>query len=205
MEGSMATFVLPLADTGATLETVGGKGMSLAKMAQAGLPIPDGFHVTTAAYRCFVEANGIQPCILAALAHADLADTTALESISQQIEHFFIEGNMPAEIVGAISAAYLSLCQARSGLMASQIAVAVRSSATAEDLPGASFAGQQETYLNICGGEAVLAAVKKCWASLWTARAMAYRSRQGIDPDAVALAVVGRGWVFADGAGGLCR
>ena len=85
--------------------------------------------------------------------------------------------------------------------MGAEKAVAVRSSATAEDLPDASFAGQQDTYLNIRGAEAVLQAVKRCWASLWTARAIGYRARQGIDPDSVALAVVVQELVAADAAG----
>lgn len=79
--------------------------------------------------------------------------------------------------------------------------VAVRSSATAEDLPGMSFAGQQETYLNICGADAVLEAVKKCWASLWTGRAIAYRTRQGISSETVAIAIVVQQMIQADAAG----
>jgi phosphoenolpyruvate synthase/pyruvate phosphate dikinase len=188
----MSTFVLTLSDPQSTIENVGGKGMSLAKMANAGLPIPGGFHVTTEAYRHFVSENGIQPRILEALKRVDVADPTTLEPVSQAIGRLFAEGRIPAEIVEAVSAAYKTL---------NDIPVAVRSSATAEDLPGASFAGQQETYLNICGTEAVLEAVKKCWASLWTARAIAYRARQTIDPDVVALAAVVQELVFADAAG----
>ncbi|KPV48326.1 pyruvate phosphate dikinase, partial [Kouleothrix aurantiaca] len=160
----MNEFVLPLADADATLERVGGKGMSLAKMLAAGLPVPGGFHVTTAAYRMFVEENALQPRILAALAGLDAADTSALETAASTIGALFAAGTTPPAIAEALAAAYAALHNAP---------VAVRSSATAEDLPGASFAGQQETYLNIRGTDAVLAAVKKCWASLWTARAIA--------------------------------
>ncbi|RPJ40194.1 MAG: pyruvate, phosphate dikinase, partial [Chloroflexi bacterium] len=189
----MKTYVLPLTDPQATLETVGGKGMSLAKMARAAMPVPDGFHVTTEAYRSFVAMNDIQPRILEALKgldDADLAGPAELETISQTIGTYFSNGTVSPEIARAVIAAY------HEGK-----AVAVRSSATAEDLPGASFAGQQDTYLNICGAEAVLAAIKKCWASLWTARAIAYRARQGISPESVALAVVVQELVFADASG----
>ncbi len=163
----MTPFILSLADPDATLETVGGKGASLAKLTRAGLPVPGGFHITTAAYREFVAANGIQPKILEALAGVDADDAATLEPASRRIAAYFIEGSIPAEIEAAISAAYAQL---------GAIPVAVRSSATAEDLPEASFAGQQDTFLNISGTGAVLDAVKRCWASLWTGRAIAYRA-----------------------------
>jgi pyruvate,water dikinase len=188
----MIPFVLSLAAPDATLENVGGKGMSLAKMVSAGLPVPGGFHVTTEAYRRFVAENQIQPHILQALAGIDPADLAALEIAAGQIGALFATGETPREIVAAVSAAYAALKDAP---------VAVRSSATAEDLPGASFAGQQETYLNIRGTAAVLDAVKKCWASLWTARAIAYRLKHSIDQATVALAVVVQELVFADAAG----
>lgn len=195
----MSAFVLSLADPLATLEIVGGKGMSLARMAQAGLPVPDGFHIMTEAYRCFVAENGLQPKILAALQAVDPADHQALEKVSVQIGRFFAESRIPPEIAGEVTAAYGALSGKTNG--GEGIPVAVRSSATAEDLPGASFAGQQETYLNIFGVEAVLEAIKKCWASLWTARAIAYRVRQGIEPQTVALAVVVQELVLADASG----
>ena len=188
----MNEFVLPLADADATLERVGGKGMSLAKMLAAGLPVPGGFHVTTSAYRMFVEENALQPRILAALAGLDAADTSALETAASTIGALFATGTTPPAIAEALATAYAALHNAP---------VAVRSSATAEDLPGASFAGQQETYLNIRGADAVLAAVKKCWASLWTARAIAYRLNQQIDQGSVVLAVVVQELVAADAAG----
>ncbi len=196
----MSTFVLPISDSNATLEMVGGKGMSLAKMVRSGLPVPGGFHITTEAYRCFVAENAIQPRILAALDSVASTSPNEMEDISQRIGQFFMTGAISPEIESAITTAYNTLAQKTTGEQASS-AVAVRSSATAEDLPGASFAGQQETYLNIRGVSAVLEAVKKCWASLWTARAIAYRARQGIGPEAVALAVVVQELVFADAAG----
>ena len=185
-------YVLPLDDPNAMLETVGGKGLSLAKMRSAGLPVPGGFHVTTAAYRRFVTENELQPQILAALQGMDANDPAALEAAARQIGELFSQGQIPAEIAAAVSTAYAAM---------QDIPVAVRSSATAEDLPGASFAGQQETYLNIRGEQAVLEAVKKCWASLWTARAIAYRLKQQVDQEAVALAVVVQELIFADAAG----
>jgi phosphoenolpyruvate synthase/pyruvate phosphate dikinase len=194
MEVSMSTFVLPLSDPQATLENVGGKGMSLARLSRAGLPVPPGFHLTTQAYWCFVTANGIQPCILEALKGLDLSDPQALEAASRQINLLFSQGSIPSEIAHEVTAAY-------SGLSSGQAAVAVRSSATVEDLPEASFAGQQETYLNVCGADAVLEAVRQCWASLWTGRAIAYRARQNIDPTTVSLAVVVQELVFAEAAG----
>jgi pyruvate,water dikinase len=211
----MSTFVLPLADTNAILETVGGKGMSLASLLRANLPVPGGFHVTTAAYRAFVTANGLQPRILEIMASVDSSSPAALESASDQIRALFTAAAIPLEITEEITAAYQSINQPSAitnqqsvagepflgSLEQPALPVAVRSSATAEDLPDASFAGQQDTYLNIRGTEAVLDAVRRCWASLWTARAIGYRARQGIDPDSVALAVVVQELVFADAAG----
>jgi pyruvate,water dikinase len=187
-----ATYVLRLDDPLATLETAGGKGASLARLSAAGLPVPGGFHVTTAAYRRFVDDNAIQPGILAALAGADLANPDSLEAASTAIRGLFNRGAIPADIAAAVVSAYAGLDGA---------AVAVRSSATAEDLPEASFAGQQETFLNIRGEDALLNAVKKCWASLWTARAIAYRIKNNIDQNTVALAVVVQLLAPADAAG----
>ncbi len=200
----MKPYVLPLSDTQATLETVGGKGMSLAKMIGAGLPVPDGFHVTTEAYRQFVMANGLQTKILAALKDVDTSLPATLETASASISRFFADATIPNEITKAIRDAYLILdtshpsTSLRTGVT---LPVAVRSSATAEDLPEASFAGQQETYLNIHGEEALLEAVKKCWASLWTARAIAYRIKNNIDQNTVALAVVVQEMVNAEASG----
>ena len=187
-------YTLPLNDDRADLETVGGKGASLARLTRAGLPVPGGFHVTTLAYRQFVAENGLQGQILAALEKVDALQPSTLEEASQVIMKLFAGAQIPPELAGAILQAYAAL----PGV---DPAVAVRSSATAEDLPEASFAGQQETYLNVSGSAAVLDAVKKCWASLWTARAIAYRLRQGIPPEGVALAVVVQVLIPAEAAG----
>lgn len=195
-------IILPLADSRANLEIVGGKGMSLAKLVRAGFPVPDGFHITTEAYRQFVAANNLQPNINAALEDLDAAQPSTLTLASEKIATLFAQAVVPDEIAEQIQAAYVALKPGMHDNDLQDVAsVAVRSSATAEDLPKASFAGQQETYLNICSVDALLAATKKCWASLWTARAIGYRARQEINNDGVALAVVVQEMVFADAAG----
>ncbi|MEW9548115.1 PEP/pyruvate-binding domain-containing protein [Nonomuraea sp. NPDC050783] len=168
--------VLPLDDAAADLASVGGKGESLARLVRAGLPVPGGFCVTTEAYREFVAAfrDGIDP--------RDPEGTAAL----------FARHEMPEAIAAEIRRAHAAL--------GDDVAVAVRSSATAEDLPGMSFAGQQDTYLDV-RADTLLDAVRRCWASLWNARAVAYRDRQGVPHDDVALAVVVQELVDADAAG----
>lgn len=190
------SYVLPLSDSSASLETVGGKVMSLAKMFQAGFPVPYGFIVTTEAYRQFIGANDLQTKILTALKNVEASRPATLETASFSISRSFAGATIPEEIATVIRDAYLTL-----GTSHLRHAVAVRSSATAEDLPEASFAGQQETFLNIGGKEALLDAIKKCWASLWTARAIAYRIKNNIDQSTVALAVVVQEMVNAEAAG----
>jgi phosphohistidine swiveling domain-containing protein len=188
----MNTYVISLADPRAVLENVGGKGMSLAKMSQAGFPVPEGFHITTTAYRTFVDTNHLQAKIRSALKDATPTLPATLEAASATIHRLFADASTPNEISVAITNAYNDL---------NRKSVAVRSSATAEDLPDASFAGQQETFLNICGEADLLEALKKCWASLWTARAIGYRIKKGIDQKTVALAVVVQEMVNAEAAG----
>jgi pyruvate,water dikinase len=156
--------------------------------------VPDGFHITTDAYRHFVAANGIQSRLLSVLQRVEVARPETLERAERQIAALFAAGHVPPDVASAIELAYWALLN-------HEASVAVRSSATAEDLPEASFAGQQETYLNVSGAEAVLRAVQKCWASLWTARAIGYRARQGIGPEGVALAVVVQVLIPAEAAG----
>ena len=176
----------------ANVSTAGGKGANLGEMTAADFPVPSGFVLTTAAYDAFVQAHGLQQQIVE-LAHTVAADDPQSgEAVSAKIRQLFLDAEMPDEIVTELLAANGALGES---------AVAVRSSATAEDLPTASFAGQQDTFLNIQGEDALLEAVKKCWASLWTARAMAYRLRQEIDPASVSLAVVVQKLVAADAAG----
>jgi pyruvate,water dikinase len=194
-----AEYILSLADSRATLALAGGKGASLACLAQAGLPVPDGFHITTAAYLDFVAENHLQQRTLAlareaAQAPVDPAHYTALETASHAIQDLFKQAAMPVAIEAAIVLAY-------TGLPGEAPLVAVRSSATAEDLPGLSFAGQQETYLNVHGIHSVLESVKSCWASLWTGRAIGYRAQHGIPPEDLSLAVVVQKLVCAGASG----
>jgi len=131
-----------MADPQATIEKVGGKGASLARLVAAGLPVPDGFFVTTAAYQQLIVENELQPQILAALEGVDLSQPSTLEEASQAINDLFAQAHFPEDVAGAIAQAYMRL-------PGQDPFVAVRSSATAEDLPDLSFAGQQDTYLNI--------------------------------------------------------
>ncbi len=193
-DGRTGPLVLALDSATATLEVAGGNGASLARMAAAGLPVPDGFHVTTAAYRRFVAANDLQPAILVAVAGASPDDPATLERAASDIRARFEHGTIPEPMVTAIRQAY-------AGLGPDEVAVAVRSSATAEDLPEASFAGQQGTYLNVVGQEALLDAVRRCWASLWTARAIHYRHQIGLSQPAISMAVVVQAMVPADVSG----
>ncbi len=176
-----AALVLGLDHPAVTLALVGGKGANLSKLAQAGFPVPGGFLVTTAAYTTFVAANGLDAPLQHALAGVKFDDPAALEVASQEIRAAFMAGTVPSGLREAIQQAYGQF---------GQPPVAVRSSATAEDLPDMSFAGQQDTYLNIVGESALLHAVKACWGSLWTARAIGYRSRNQIAHGDVLLSVV---------------
>jgi phosphohistidine swiveling domain-containing protein len=174
---------------------VGGKGANLGELSRAGLPVPPGYVVTTRAYDAFVEVSGIKGEVVALASVPRAEDPAGFEEVAEGIRALFSEGKVPQEMADEIRAAYQELGED------GEIAVAVRSSATAEDLAGASFAGQQETYLNVRGAEALLEAVENCWASLWTARAMAYRTRQGIAPETVSLAVVVQRMVESEAAG----
>ena len=197
---SAKALILPMDAANATLEMVGGKGASLVQMTVAGLPVPPGFSITTTAYYRFVRQNELQERILAAVSAINVDEPATLDKASQQIEKLFADAALPDEMAETIRRAYGELAgdeiDEEGGL-----AVAVRSSATAEDLPEMSFAGQQETYLNIRGATRVLEAVKRCWASLWTARAIGYRARHGIAPADVSLAVVVQELVAADTSG----
>ncbi len=188
-------FVKSLSERSATdLNLAGGKGANLGALLGAGLPVPPGFCITTEGYRAFVEANGLQPDILRLSGLVQIDDPASLESTSAQIRALFTAGQIPDELAMEIRSTYAALGDSSS-------AVAVRSSATAEDLPDMSFAGQQDTYLNIVGQAAVLDAVKRCWASLWTARAIGYRAHNDIPQDQVALAVVVQQMVPSEASG----
>lgn len=189
------TYIISLGDVGpGDVALAGGKGAGLGGLIQAGLPVPPGFVLSTAAYADFVDTNHLGAGIQELAALPPQAAPQDYEEAARRIRALFAGGTMPAAIAAELSTAY--------GLLGDGgTAVAVRSSATAEDLPSASFAGQQETSLNVVGREALAAAVTECWASLWTARAMAYRAREGIGPGTVRLAVVVQRMVEADAAG----
>jgi pyruvate,water dikinase len=168
---------------------VGGKNASLgemvAKLGGKGVRVPPGFATTADAYWRFIEANGLKQKITAALGDLAAGKTTLAET-GGAIRHMFVQGEWPKETAEAIRASYAELCK-RVGKKDAD--VAVRSSATAEDLPDASFAGQQETYLNVRGDKALLDACRRCYASLFTDRAITYRQVKGFDHMKVALSI----------------
>ncbi|MGX4693320.1 PEP/pyruvate-binding domain-containing protein [Streptomyces sp. JNUCC 63] len=167
------------------LDDLGGKCASLCTMTAAGMPVPPGFAVTTAAYRRFVEHTGTADETARLLATLDPDDVTGVEEVSARIRELVCSVEAPAELGVAVGEAYDRLQSAFS----EEVPVAVRSSATAEDLPGASFAGQQDTYLWLTGADAVRDHIRRCWASLYTSRAILYRLRNGIPEEGLAMAV----------------
>ncbi|VVB76159.1 putative phosphoenolpyruvate synthase [uncultured archaeon] len=164
--------------------SVGGKGASLGEMVNANFPVPNGFVVTSGAYFNFIESMGIKKKIVEAIDAIDVENTQQLEMVSANIRELIEKTRMPGQIRTEIMENYKILSQNEPAI------VAVRSSATAEDLPEASFAGQQETYLNIQGEKEVVNAVQRCWASLFTARAVYYRKKQGFGTEKVGLCAV---------------
>lgn len=192
----MTSYVRRFADLGiGDVAVAGGKGANLGELARAGFPVPPGFVLTTAAYDAFVAAAGIGEAIVEHAALPPESRPQAYDDAAETIRELVRGGEIPDDLRGELTSAFDRLTSGGA------VAVAVRSSATAEDLEGASFAGQQDTYLNIRGTAALLDAVRSCWASLWTARAMAYRARQQIDPGSVSLAVVVQVMVEATAAG----
>jgi len=186
-------LVMALDDPGAVPGVAGGKGASLARLARAGFRVPPGFHVTTSAYLDFVGRGGLREPVLAAMSAVDVSDAATFGAAAARIGELFAGQPVPAPAAAAIAGAYACL--------GDDVPVAVRSSATVEDLPGMSAAGQHDTYLNIRGEAAVLDAIKRCWASLWSARAIDYRARCGVEPGEVSIAVVVQQFVLAEAAG----
>ncbi len=185
----------------ADVPRVGGKNASLGEMVRAlkgaGVRVPDGFATTAQAYRAFIAANNLEPELQAQLA-AWKAGDVSLQQAGGAMRALLLEAEFPPGIAAAICEAYREL-SARAGVKA--LAVAVRSSATAEDLPNASFAGQQETFLNVSGERALLDACRRCYASLFTDRALSYRDAMGFDHMSVALSIGVQRMVRADLAG----
>jgi len=167
---------------------VGGKNSSLGEMINAGLPVPPGFAVTAYAYKTFIEETGIAEKIYQVIRETvtDSNDPAQFEAASKKIRELIEKSQMPKEIETAVKSAYKDLCKK---LNIKDVFVAVRSSATAEDLPDASFAGQQETYLNVKGADDLVGKVVMCWSSLFTPRAIYYRNEKGFAHDKVLISV----------------
>ena len=197
----MSGRVLGLGDLDAhMLAQVGGKAANLGELLKAGLPVPGGFCLTTGAYAEATASLGLDAV------HRDLQATPAdhleeLADLAARARSLITAADLPPGIAGDVLSAYRALDSRDGQGEVPGVPVAVRSSATAEDLPFASFAGQQDTYLNVVGADALLVAVRNCWASLWTDRAVAYRASRDIDPSTVALAVVVQRMVDAAAAG----
>lgn len=170
----------------------GGKGANLGELSNTGFAVPLGFVITTTAYDLVLQINGVQTQIHNILAACEFDKPGSVAEVSKEINDLFQRISIPRQITDEILEAYHNLDDG---------AVAVRSSATAEDLPEAAFAGQQETFLNIIGEQALMKVVRSCWTSLWSERAILYRARQNVDQTSVKLAIVVQNMVSADVAG----
>ncbi|MTS81115.1 phosphoenolpyruvate synthase [Phascolarctobacterium faecium] len=182
------------------VDIVGGKSSSLGEMtAKTDVPVPYGFATTAYAYRYFIKESGLEEKMRAILSElTDVENSALLRSVSSRLRDAIMAEKMPQDLQDAIGAAYVELGK-RVG--EENPYVAVRSSATAEDLPDASFAGQQDTYLNVQGAETIIAKVKECYASCFTDRAVYYREKQGFDHIEVALSAVVQMMVFSKTSG----
>lgn len=180
------------------IPVAGGKGANLGELTNAGIPVPPGFVITSETYHKFITKTGIADKIIEMLDGLDINDTQELNKVSDDIKELIITTEIPDDLQRVIIEAYNALCL---DVDIEDAVVAIRSSATAEDLPDASFAGQQETYLNIAGVEDVLVNVRKCWASLFEARAIFYRVENDFDHSEVLIAVVVQQMVDSEKAG----
>jgi pyruvate,water dikinase len=190
MKPDSTQMVLDLSEVGSDdVALVGGKGASLGELLQAlkpkGIRAVEGFAITGNAYRSLIEMNDLGGRLQKILSGLDPEDLKSLKAVGREARANVLDTPLPPEINSSIEQAYRQLCERKGRVLD----VAVRSSATAEDLPDASFAGQQDTYLNIRGTKQLLEAVRQCFASLWTDRAISYRHLQGFDHFDVALAV----------------
>jgi phosphoenolpyruvate synthase/pyruvate phosphate dikinase len=172
---------------------VGGKGANLGLLTQAGFPVPPGFNITTVAYREFVQHSGLDERVQSLVNGVNYDNADELESITANIRKLFLETPLPAEMNASISRHYESL--------GDNVYVAVRSSGTAEDLAEASFAGLHDTLLDIRSSAGVIDAVRECWSSLWSGRAVSYRHRNGFNHDEVELSVVIQRMVSSEASG----
>lgn len=192
-------FVLWFKDLGREdVPLVGGKCANLGELlGKIGVPVPNGFAVSAYAYEAFLEKTGVGKKIRALVADIDTADMESLQAISRKIRKQVESLPMPKEMEKAILKAYQKLCKM---VGKKSVAVAVRSSATAEDLPGASFAGQQDTFLNVTQ-KTLLENVQQCWSSLFTPRAIVYREEKGFSHDEVLISVAVQEMVFSEASG----
>jgi pyruvate,water dikinase len=195
MNKKIDSFLVSLGEDESTeIASVGGKGASLGKLVKAGFSVPSGFVVTTRAYTEFLHANDLEVKIEKILSGLDYENLDELEKETGKIRDLIIGSKFPNGLDREIMRVYKDL--------GDEIAyVAVRSSATAEDLVGASFAGQYDTYLDVRGEKALLDAVRHCWASMWTARVTAYRHYRGFDHDVIGIAVVIQNMIEPEVAG----
>jgi pyruvate,water dikinase len=169
-----------------SLAMVGGKNASLGEMIKAGIRVPPGFAVTTDSYLYFITEAEIKDKIYAVLIDLNPEDVKALNNAAAEVQELILDTPIPDEIQKAIADGYLQLCDT---CEMEVLPVAVRSSATAEDLPTASFAGQQDTYLWVEGTDKLIQNVRKCWASLFTPRAIAYRIKNNFEHEKVLISV----------------
>jgi phosphohistidine swiveling domain-containing protein len=186
------TLIQPLDSQSAQLENLGGKGLNLCKLSRSGFNVPPGFIISTPAYHLFLETHQLGGLIHDRVSKIQPDDPASLEFASTAIRSAFSSHVIPSQAADQILEAYRSF---------KGVPVAVRSSATAEDLPDLSFAGQQDTFLNIIGEHALLRAIIDCWSSLWTARVIGYRARNGIPQDGVSMAVIMQEMVSAGASG----
>ncbi len=188
-----------------SINTAGGKGANLGEMFSLGLPVPNGFCVTAQTYKLFVEQTNIQHKILEQLTSIDVENTAALQQVAKSIQQLILSTPMPEDIAEEIQESYELLgadtSKAHELVEAKEVFVAVRSSATAEDLPTASFAGQQATFLNIKGNKEVVRAVQQCWASLYTARAIYYREKNKFEHSKVYICAIVQQMVDSEKSG----
>ena len=182
---------------------VGGKGANLGEMTKAGFPVPPGFMVTAEAYYHFIEVNNIKQLIAELTSGLNVQNTEQLNRVSDEIKRAIIGAPIPNDIRADIIRAYNRLCEFDTEIPSLEEAkyVAVRSSATAEDLPNASFAGQQASFLNVKGHDELVKAVRNCWASLFEPRAIYYRQEKGFDHLRVGIAVCVQEMVQSEAAG----
>ena len=169
------------------IPTVGGKGANLGELTQKGLDVPPGFCITAGAYVHFVDYAELDNVIKELMRGLDEENSDMLQDVSKQVQDRINHGEIPEDLKNEVISAYREFSK---NINLTNPEVAVRSSATAEDLPEASFAGQQDTYLHISGEEELMKHVRRCWASLWTARAIYYRVKQDFDHFEVSLSVV---------------